>query len=484
MNKRLVIKLLGGLMGVEAALLIVPVIVALIYGEDCSPFLYTICLLLVVGMPLWCAVQPGTNDLNAKDGLAVAGFSWILLSLFGSLPFVFSGTIPRLADAFFETVSGFTTTGATVLSEVESLPKGVLFWRSFTHWIGGMGVLVLTLALLPKLSGRTSHLAKAESTGPVFSKLAPRMGDTAKILYLIYGALTILEFIVLILSGMPVYDAAIHAVSTAGTGGFSCKNNSIGAYSPLTEWIVAVFMMLFGINFGVYFHMIKREFNAVAKNEELFVYFGFVLISTLTITLNILPQYGDFGTSLRKSFFQVNTIMSTTGFNSCDYNLWPQFSRVLLTVLTVLGACAGSTAGGLKISRVVMLFKSGIREVKHMISPRKISVVRMEGKAVAESTMTGLGVYIFIYVFLLMTGAILISLDPIQGNSITTSFTASLTCISNVGPGFGSVVGPYGNFGGFAPLTKVWMCFMMLAGRLEFYPLLVLISPSLYKKNG
>lgn len=467
MNKRLVLKLLGGLIALEAMMIVPALIMAAVYGESVLPFLYTMGIMLLSGAPLWFFCKPAVKNLNAKDGLAVAGLSWIFYSFFGCLPFVISGAIPNLIDAYFETVSGFTTTGASILNDVECLPKGILFWRSFTHWIGGMGVLILTLAMLPKVTGRTSHLAKAESPGPAFSKLTPKMGDTAKILYLLYGALTLIEFASLLIAGMPVYDAIIHTCSTAGTGGFSSKNNSIAAYSPAVQWIIAVFMMLFGVNFAVYYHLIKKEFSNIGKNEELWVYLGIVLISTFMTTLNILPYYdGSVGTSARQAFFQVTTIMSTTGFNTGNYNLWPQMARVLLVVLTVFGACAGSTAGGLKMSRVIMMFKSAIREVRHMISPRKVAVVRMEGKSVQEQIVTALGVYVTVFIFIVLIGSLLVSLDPIEGNDITTSFTATLTCISNVGPGMGSVVGPVGNFSGFTPLIKLFLSVVMLAGRL------------------
>ncbi len=484
MNRRLVLKLLGGFIALEALLLIPSMIVAIIYKEAVTPYIYTMLIMLAVGGPVWLLVKPDIHNLNAKDGLAVAGLSWILLSFFGCLPFVISGSIPNVIDAYFEAASGFTTTGATILTEVESLPKGILFWRAFTHWIGGMGVLVLTLAILPKVTGRTSLLAKAETPGPVFSKLAPKMGDTAKILYMIYGALTLLEFIALMAAGMPVYDALLHAVSTAGTGGFSCKNASIAAYSPLIQWIIAIFMMLFGINFAIYFHLLRKEYSGIARNEELWVYFGIILAGTATITLNIMPYYqGDLGTSVRQAFFQINTVMSTTGFNTGDYGLWPLYSRVLLVALTVFGACAGSTAGGLKLSRVIMLFKAGVREVRHMISPRKVSVIRMEGKSVQEQTIASLGVYLAVYVIILLVGSVIVSLDPVEGNSVTTSFTATLTCLSNVGPGMGSVVGPVGNFAGFSQPIKLLFSIIMLAGRLEFFPLLVLVSPLLWKKS-
>ncbi|MBO2517542.1 MAG: potassium transporter KefA [Clostridiales bacterium] len=482
MNKRLVVKLLGGLLALEALLMLPAVAVALCYGESIFCFLQVILVMLAIGVPVWFLVKPDVKNLNARDGLAIAGISWLLMSFFGCLPFVFSGSIPSLADAFFETVSGFTTTGATILEDVECLPKGILFWRSFTHWIGGMGVLVLTLAILPKLSGRTSHLAKAETPGPTFSKLAPRMGDTAKILYMIYGALTLLEFIALVIAGMPVYDALIHAVSTAGTGGFSCRNASIGAYSPLIQWVVAVFMLLFGVNFAIYFHMIRKEWSGIAKNEELWIYLIIIVLGTFGIALNTLPQTGSFGDSLRQGFFNINTVMSTTGFGVCDISIWPIFARVLMVVLMVGGACAGSTAGGLKLSRIIMLFKSCVREVRRMISPRKVSVVRMEGKAVEESTLGTLGLYLAIYVVILLLGSIAVSLDPMEGNNISVSFTSTLSCISNVGPYMGSAAGASGCFAGFSVPVKLLFSIIMLAGRLEFFPMLALLSPTLWKK--
>lgn len=482
MNKRLVLKLLGGLLALEAILMLPAVLVAVIYGENILCFLYAMLLMLAIGAPVWFLVKPGVKNLNARDGLAVAGLSWLLMSFFGCLPFVFSRSIPSVIDAFFETVSGFTTTGATILEKVEGLPKGILFWRSFTHWIGGMGVLVLTLAILPKLTGRTSHLAKAETPGPTFSKLAPRMGDTAKILYMIYGALTILEFVVLILCGMPVYDSLIHAVSTAGTGGFSCMDASIGAYSPLIQWVIAVFMMLFGVNFAIYFHMIRKEWTGITKNEELWVYLALIVLGTFGIALSKLPTAANFGDSLRQGFFNVNTVMSTTGFGICDISVCPIFPRAIMVVLMVGGACAGSTAGGLKLSRIVMLFKSGVREVRRMISPRKVSVVRMEGKAVEESTLGTLGLFLAIYVVILLLGSLIASLDPMEGNNLSVSFTSTLSCISNVGPFMGSAAGSSGCFAAFSAPVKLVFSIIMLAGRLEFFPMLALLSPTLWKK--
>ena len=479
MNYRLVFRLLGRLLLIEALLMIPALAVSLVYGQgDASAFLWTMGITALVGAPAAYLLKPTRKDLNARDGLAVAGLSWAVLSFFGALPAVFSGAIPSLADAYFETVSGFTTTGSTILREIESLPKGILFWRSFTHWIGGMGVLVFTLAVLPKLSGRTSHLARAESPGPTFSKLLPRMGDTAKVLYGLYFALSLIMFITLSLAGMNVYDALIHTFGTAGTGGFSNYNASVGAFnSAAIEWIIAIFMMLFGINFAMYFHFLRKEWDPVAKNEEFWVYLGLTVGGTLAITFTVLPEYG-FSAALRHSFFQVTSLMSTTGFASADFNLWPLFARTMLVFMIFIGACAGSTAGGFKVSRIVMLVKAAVRELRHTLQPRKVEVVRYDGKTAQESTLASLGIYLFVYVSLFIFSVLILSFEC---SDFTTAFTASLTCISNVGPGLNQV-GPVENFAFFSAPAKIFLSFVMLAGRLEFYPILLLFSPSMWKK--
>ncbi|MBQ7657017.1 MAG: TrkH family potassium uptake protein [Clostridia bacterium] len=481
MNYKLVFRLLGRLLLTEAALMLPSLGVSLIYGQgDTLAFLCAIAITAVVGALLSFLLKPEREDLTARDGMAVAGLSWVILSFFGALPFVLSGAIPHMVDAYFEAVSGFTTTGSTILTEIEHLPKGVLFWRSFTHWIGGMGVLVFTLAVLPRLSGRTSHLARAESPGPTFSKLLPKMSDTAKMLYLLYFALTTIEAVCLLLAGMNLYDALIHALSTAGTGGFSNYNASVGAFhSPLIEWIIGIFMMLFGINFAIYFHMLRREKEPILQNEELWTYLGIVLGATLLITLNILPRYDGFFEALRNAFFQVTSIVSTTGFGSADFNVWPLFSKTLLLLLLCLGACAGSTAGGFKLSRVLLLGKSAYRDLEHTIQPRKVAVVRLEGKAVQESTLAQVGVYLSLWVVLAVLGTLLLSLGQ---TDFVTAFTAVLTTLSNVGPGLNGV-GPTENFAFFSPAAKLLLSFMMLAGRLEIYPILLLFAPHVWRKN-
>ncbi len=481
MNYKLVFRLLGRLMVMEAVLMIPSLAVALLYGGGDAPaFLLAIGITSFAGALLSFLLKPEREDLTARDGMAVAGLSWVILSFFGALPFVLSGAIPHMVDAYFEAVSGFTTTGSTILTEIEHLPRGVLFWRSFTHWIGGMGVLVFTLAVLPRLSGRTSHLARAESPGPTFSKLLPKMGDTAKILYLLYFVLSITETVCLLLAGMNLYDALIHTFGTAGTGGFSNYNASVGAFhSPLIEWIIGTFMMLFGVNFAIYFHLMRREKEPILQSEELWTYLGIVAAATLLVTLDILPRYGAFFEALRNAYFQVTSIVSTTGFGTADFNLWPLFSRTLILLLMCMGACAGSTAGGFKTSRILILGKSAYRDLEHTLQPRKVAVVRLEGKAVSEATLAQVGVYLSLWVVLAVVGTLLISLEA---EDFVTAFTAVLTTLSNVGPGLGGV-GPTENFAAFSPAAKLLLSFLMLAGRLEIYPILLLFSPHVWRKN-
>jgi len=481
LNYKLVFRLLGRLLLMEAALMLPSLGVSLIFRQgDSLGFLLAIAITGACGGLLAFLLRPEQEDLTARDGMAVAGLSWVILSFFGALPFVFSGAIPSLVDAYFEAVSGFTTTGSTILTEIEHLPKGVLFWRSFTHWIGGMGVLVFTLAVLPRLSGRTSHLARAESPGPTFTKLLPKMGDTAKMLYLLYFVLSLIEAACLLLAGMNLYDALIHTFGTAGTGGFSNYNASVGAFhSPLIEWIIAVFMMLFGVNFAIYFHALRKEKEPILQNEELWAYLIMILAATGLLTFTILPVSNGFWDALRSAFFQVTSIASTTGFGTVDFNLWPLFARALLLVLMCVGACAGSTAGGFKMSRVLLLVKSAYRDLEHTLQPRKVAVVRLEGKPVQESTLTQVGVYLSLWVALAVGGTLLLS---IRQTDFLTAFTAVLTTLSNVGPGLNGV-GPTENFAFFSPAAKLLLSLLMLAGRLEIYPILLLFSVHVWKKN-
>ena len=479
MNYRMLGYLLGIIMLIEAALLILPLVVAAIYGESLLPFLFTIGILLLLSLPLVIA-KPQNTRIYAKEGFITAAASWVLLSLFGALPFLFSGAIPNYIDALFETVSGFTTTGASILTEVESLPRGILFWRSFTHWIGGMGVLVFMLAILPADNGRAMHLLRAEVPGPTKDKIVPKMRKTALILYGIYMALTLLLFVALLFTKMPVYDSLVNAVATAGTGGFSVKNASIGAYqNPAAEWIIAIFMIIFGINFNIYFLMLVKRFKDVFKSEELRVYLLICLFSTVAITVNTLSYFPTTGETVRTAFFQVATIVSTTGYATADFNLWPSFSKAILLLLMLLGSCAGSTAGGLKLSRVIIAVKNMFRSVKKTIRPRSVNVVRLDGEALPDTTLHATASYISIYFAFIILTTLLISLD---GFSTETNISAAIACINNIGPGF-DTVGATGNYAAFSPFSKIILTANMMFGRLEFMPMLILFAPSTWKRG-
>ena len=482
MNKRLVLRLLGAILLIEALAMAPSLAISLLYGDgDALALLSSMALLAALGFPAWRFAHPREQNLRAREGFLVVALSWVLLSAFGALPFVISGLIPNYIDAFFEAVSGFTTTGATVLGNFEGVPRGVMFWRSFTHWIGGMGVLVLTLALLPQMTGRSSHLVRAESPGPSLSKIVPKMGDTAKILYLIYGALTMIELAALIIAGMSPYDAAIHAMGTAGTGGFSNYGSSVGAFdSAVIDAIITFFMVLFGINFALFYRVLVGGWRDALRSEELHWYLALFAGSTLFVSLMILPQYGTFLNALRYGSFQVATIMSTTGYATADFNLWPQAVKALIVVLMFIGSCAGSTAGGIKVVRVGILCKLGCREVRRTFQPRKVQVVRFEGKGVEENRLTQVSAFFFVYVLLVLAGMFLVSLEGLY--DLETNFTAVLTCISNVGPGLGHV-GPVENFSGYGPFAKVVLSLLMLAGRLELFPILVLFHPSAWRKG-
>ena len=481
MNVKLLLHVLGAILLVEAAALVPSLAIAIGYGEgDAMAFVWTILLLNAVGAPMRLFVKAEQTNLRAREGFLAVSLSWVLLSVFGALPFVFSGVIPNFVDALFESVSGFTTTGATIMTQIEGQPHGVMFWRSFTHWIGGMGVLVLTLALLPQMSGRTSHLVRAESPGPTLSKIVPRMGDTAKILYLIYGVLTVIEFLLLMLAGMNAYDAAIHALGTAGTGGFSNYAASVGHFnSAWIDAIITLFMVLFGVNFVIYYKMLLRDWQDIRANEELRWFLAIFLGATAIITLTLLPEEGNLFTALRYSSFQVASIISTTGYATANYDLWPLTARMLILVLLFFGSCAGSTAGGMKICRIGMLSKQAVREVRHTIQPRKAMVVRFEGKAVDEGVLRQVATFACIYVALILLGGFMLSLE--NRYDMMTNFSAALTCVSNVGPGFGAV-GPAGSFAGYGPFGKLLASFLMLAGRLEIFPMLALFHPAMWRK--
>ena len=483
MNIKAVGFYIGHVLRLLAAMMLPPLLIAFFANEEgtVAAFALSMGITMAAGCILLLLKRPGSGGVRPAEGFITVSLSWILISLFGCLPFYFSRYIPRFVDCVFETVSGFTTTGATILTDVELLPNSLLYWRSFTHWIGGMGVLVLTLALVPQLSERTSHLVKAESPGPTLSKIVPKMGDTAKIFYIIYLILTILEFIVLMIAGMNPYDAAIHAMGTAGTGGFSNYAASVGAFaSPVIDVTITVFMVMFGINFALYYCAITGNWRGIVKSEELRWYLGIFLTVTAAITVVILPQYGTVGNALRYASFQVASIMSTTGYATADFSLWPVAARMLIFMLMFIGACAGSTAGGMKICRIAMLWKQGVRSVRHTFQPRKVQVVRFEGKGVDDTLLRETASFAFVYIAMILIGAVLIAFEGKY--DIETNLSAALTCVSNVGPGF-NAVGPAGNFAGYGSFAKVVLSLLMLAGRLELYPMLALLYPALWRKQ-
>ncbi len=472
MNRRMLIYLSGIILTIEACLLTLPAAVAAAYGEDMLPFAKTIVCLMTVAVPAMLA-KPKNTKIYATEGFVCVCLSWLLLSFFGALPFYFSSAIPSFTDCFFEAASGFTTTGATILTDIESLPKGILFWRSFTHWIGGMGVLVFMLAILPSNAGAI-HLMRAEVPGPTKGKLTPKLRSTAKILYGIYIALTVIMIIALLLCGQSLYESTVDALATAGTGGFSIKNNSVAGYNdPAVEWVIAVFMILFGVNFNMYYLILIGHAKDIFKNEELRCYFAVMAASIATIAVNIYGLYGSISTTLRHSTFQVASIMSTAGYSTVDYNNWGELSKTVLFVLTAVGACAGSTAGGLKISRIIILVKNAFREIKHMIRPRSVNVIRLDGEAVDEETVKRAGNYFSLYIAVIVLVTLVISAD---GFDLTTNITAALTCVNNVGPGL-NLVGPSGSFAIYSELSKWTLSFAMIVGRLEILPFMVLFSP-------
>ena len=479
MNYKMLAYLLSVVALIEAVLLLAPTAVALVYGENVWPFLATALILALLSLP-FALYKVQNRRIFAKEGFVCVSGAWIMLSVFGALPFVFSGAIPSYIDAIFETVSGFTTTGATILTSIETLPKSILFWRSFTHWIGGMGVLVFMLALLPTMGGEAIHLLRAEVPGPTKGKLVPKLRQTAIILYGIYFALTLVEIVALLCTGMPLYDSIVSSLATAGTGGFAVKDLSIAGYAnPAAEWVIAIFMVIFGINFNLYYFILIKRAREVWKNEELRVFLAIIAVATALLAINTYDLFDSFSDCIRAAFFQTASIMSTTGFVTVNYDEWGAFAKAIIVMLTCLGACAGSTAGGLKISRVIILVKNIFKEIKHVLRPNSVNVVRSEGESVSDETLRGTANYLSIYFVLIVIFTLIISLD---GFSLETNITAVLTCINNVGPGL-DMVGPVGNFSQFSVLSKLSLSLAMLAGRLEILPLIIFFSPSAWKRS-
>ncbi len=480
MNRRMILYMVGTVVKIEAALLVLPLIVSLIYNEACSrDFVISIVIALVAGFALTLISRPGNKVIYAKEGFVIVSLAWIALSAIGALPFYISKEIPSYIDAFFETVSGFTTTGASILTDVEAMSKGMLFWRSFTHWVGGMGVLVFVMAVVPKVSDRSIHILRAEAPGPVVGKIVPKMKQTARILYIIYIVLTFIEMIMLLAGGMPLYDSIVHAVGTAGTGGFGIKGDSLGSYSPYIQWVVTAFMFIFGVNFNLYYFALIRKFKSAIKNEELIAYLAIVFMSIFAITINIRPLYEGLSESLRHAAFQVGAIISTTGFATTDFNQWPGMSKTILLLLMFIGGCAGSTAGGFKISRVVMLFKTIKRELQRLLHPRAVATIRLDGKRVDEKTISSLGSYLAIYVLFFCVVVFLLGFDAFD---LETNISVAASCVNNIGPGLGAA-GPAASYAEFSAFSKMLLSATMLLGRLEIIPLVLTFSPSTWTKK-
>lgn len=472
----------GSVLITEAALLLLPLLVSIIYRETCAwAFLITIGITLAVGGLICLTMRPKDRTLFSKEGLVIVALAWIAVSFFGALPFVISREIPVFIDAFFETVSGFTTTGATILDNVEIMSHGLLFWRSFTHWIGGMGVLVFVMAVTVRVPERSIHILRAEMPGPIVDKLVPRARTTAMILYIIYIAMTALEVIFLLAGGMPFFDSLVHAFGTAGTGGFGIRNGSITSYSPYLQWVIAVFMFLFGINFNLYYLMLLRKFSSALRSTELWVYIGIMLGATGLICYNIFSLCSGFAEALRLSFFQASSIMTTTGYTTANISLWPTLSKAVLLTLMLIGGCAGSTAGGFKVSRVVILFKSLVGRLRRVLHPRTVTVVKMEGKRIDDDTLSGVHSYLALCT---LSTVLVFLLLCFEKNSeiftIETNLSAAITCFNNIGPLFSPTLSSFSAYSGF---SKFVLSVAMLLGRLEIYPLLLTCLPSTWLKK-
>ncbi len=484
MNYKMIGRFIAQILAIESVFMIPALIISLCLSEHNAVvgFLITLAIMLVLEAVLFWVCRGAPNAFYVKEGFACVGVSWIVLSLLGCLPFYISGEIPHFVDAFFEIVSGFTTTGASVLSDIESLSRGILYWRSFSHWLGGMGVLVFLLALGPGSAGKsgfTMHLLRAESPGPDVGKLVPKMRRTATILYLIYIGLTVADVVFLLAGNMPLFDAVCTAFGTAGTGGFGIMNDSMAGYSPYLQMVTAVFMLLFGINFSCYYLLLLRQVKSVLFDEELRFYLITVAVSIALITWNVFRLYDSLGETLRHVFFQVSSIITTTGFSTTDFDMWPSFSKAILLFLMMVGACAGSTGGGLKCTRVLLLFKSLGRNIKQILNPNKVLVVRNNKRTVDETVLDNLGAYLAAYVIIGVLSFLVISLD---GFSVETNLSAMLACFNNIGPGF-DAVGPMSNFSGYSVLSKLVLSFDMLAGRLEIFPMLVIFSAPTWRKH-
>ena len=479
MNYKMIKYTLGLLMMFEAAFFLLPIITAICYGEWTTLLAFLISAAICLGLGGLCILKkPEKTTIYAREGFVIVSLSWIILSIFGALPFLFAGCTTSIIDALFETASGFTTTGASIFPEVESLPKAILMWRSFTHWIGGMGVLVFIMAFLPLGGGQNMHIMRAESPGPEVSKLVPKVKHTALILYSIYLALTLIQFIIMLISGMNLFDSINTALATAGTGGFGFRNDSFGSFTAAQQIIVTIFMLVFSINFNSYYLILKLKFRD-AINVEVRAFILIVITAIAIITANIYQSYDSIGEAMRHAAFSVASLISTTGFSTENFDLWPSLSKTVLVLVMFIGACAGSTGGGMKVSRLLIAFKGYVREIFTLIHPKQVKKITLDGRSVDREVVRSVNAYLACYILVFTTSLLLITLD---NHDMVTNFTAVAATINNIGPGLNEV-GPASNFAGFSDFSKIVLTFNMIAGRLELFPMLVLFSPATWKKN-
>lgn len=479
MNYKIIVYIMGRIMQVEAILMLLPTLVAIIYGDDTlTAFVFTVLLLAVVGTVATLRT-PKKRSFYAREGFLAVALSWVILSFFGGLPFYISGEIPSIIDCFFEAVSGFTTTGASIITNVEAMSKSLLFWRSFSHWIGGMGVLVFVMAIIPLAGDRSMHLMRAEVPGPTVGKLVPKVRQTSAILYGIYLCMTVIQIILLLCGGLPLFESLVYSFGTAGTGGFAVTSQGLGIYSNYVQWVITIFMILFGVNFNLYYFLLLKKWREVIKSEELRWYLLIIAGAVALISIDIYPRIGNISDTVRTAAFQVGSIVTTTGYSTADFNLWPEFSRCIMVLLMFAGACAGSTAGGIKTSRLILLFKMMRREIYKMLHPRAVRVIKLENKVVDDDTVKSTMTYFIVYIFLMMISVLLISLN---GFDFTSNLTSVITCINNVGPGLG-MVGPMGSFAPYSGFSKLVLSLDMLLGRLEIFPIILLLSPSTWRKK-
>ena len=492
MNFSIIKNIIGKILILLAALMVLPLIVSIIYQEGITYYLaYIIPIIVLIVLGILLNIKKAkSSKMLVREGMIIVGLSWLMMSLFGCIPFILTKDIPNFFDAFFEMASGFTTTGASIVPNVEVLSHSTLFWRSFSHWIGGMGVLVFILAIIPESKeGSSLHILRAESPGPQVGRLVSKMAASSRILYIIYMVLTLIEFLLLWLGPdvkMDLFNSLIYSLGTAGTGGFSAHADGLASFTAYSQYIISIFMIVFGINFSMFYLLLIKKVKDVYKNTELKVYIVTVILSVLIICFNIYPQVGNVEETFRLSLFQVASIISTTGYATVDFNTWPILSKVILLMLLCFGACAGSTAGGFKMSRVVILFKSAVAKVKKLVRPRKVEVVYMDSKPLSEATVDSVMGYFVVYVLVFIVCTVLISIyNPNMPNiDLETTITSSLTCLNNVGPGLGSIVGPAGNFSSYSNFSKLVLTLEMIAGRLELFPILLLFSPNMWRKNN